>query len=73
MIKNNTLGIIFANSHDALLRELTAHRSMGSLPFGGRYRLVDFALSSMVNSGISKIGIVTHNNYQSLMDHLGNG
>jgi glucose-1-phosphate adenylyltransferase len=43
------------------------------VPFGGRYRLIDFALSSMVNSGISKIGIVTHNNYQSLLDHLGNG
>lgn len=73
MIKNNTLGIIFANSHDALLRELTAHRSMGSLPFGGRYRLIDFPLSNLSNAGISKVGIITKANYYSLMTHLGNG
>lgn len=46
---------------------------MASVPFGGRYRLIDFALSNMVNSGISKVGVITHNNYQSLMDHLGTG
>lgn len=48
-------------------------RTMASLPFGGRYRMVDFALSNMVNSGITKVGIVTHNNYRSLMDHIGTG
>ena len=48
-------------------------RTIGSVPFAGRYRLIDFAISSMVNSGITKIGVVTHNNYQSLIDHLGNG
>lgn len=52
---------------------MTATRTMASLPFGGRYRLVDFALSNMVNSGITKVGIVTHNNYRSLMDHIGTG
>lgn len=46
---------------------------MASIPFGGRYRLVDFTLSNMVNSGIDKVGIITHNNYRSLMDHIGNG
>ena len=46
---------------------------MGSIPIGGRYRLIDFILSNMVNSGISDIGVVTKSNYQSLMDHLGSG
>jgi glucose-1-phosphate adenylyltransferase len=46
---------------------------MASVPFGGRYRLIDFPLSNMVNSGISKIGIITHYNYQSLLDHIGTG
>jgi len=46
---------------------------MASIPFGGRYRLIDFALSNMVNSGITTVGIVTKYNYQSLIDHLGSG
>ena len=46
---------------------------MASVPFGGRYRLIDFALSNMVNSDITKVGVITHYNYQSLLDHIGNG
>lgn len=64
------LGILFSNMHDDALSELTLHRTMGSVPFGGRYRLVDFALSNMVNSGIKDVGIITKSNYHSLMDHL---
>lgn len=59
--------------HDEKIRELTETRTMGSVPFGGRYRLIDFALSNMVNSGINKVGVITKSNYQSLMDHLGSG
>lgn len=70
---NNVLGIIFPNAGDDALSELTSLRSMGSVPFGGRYRLIDFELSSMVDCGMSKIGIVTKGNYQSLMDHVGSG
>ena len=66
-------GLIFSNIHDGAIRELTGNRTMASVPFGCRYRLIDFALSNMVNSGITKVGIVTHNNYQSLFDHIGNG
>lgn len=66
-------GLIFANIHDESLPELTRVRNMASVPFGGRYRLIDFALSNMVNSGITKVGVVTHYNYQSLLDHLGTG
>lgn len=68
-----TLGIIFGNLHDKDVGELTSVRSLGSVPFGGRFRLIDFVLSNMVNSGITKVGIITKSNYQSLMDHVGNG
>ncbi|MBE6577142.1 MAG: glucose-1-phosphate adenylyltransferase subunit GlgD [Ruminococcaceae bacterium] len=66
-------GLIFSNIHDSSIPEFTTMRTMASIPFGCRYRLVDFPLSNMVNSGITKIGIITHNNYQSLMDHIGTG
>jgi glucose-1-phosphate adenylyltransferase len=66
-------GLIFANIHDQSMPELTRVRSMASVPFGGRYRLIDFTLSNMVNSGINNIGLVTHQNYQSLLDHIGTG
>ena len=68
-----TLGIIFGNLHDKDVGELTAVRSLASVPFGGRFRLIDFVLSNMVNSGITKVGVITKNNYQSLMDHVGSG
>lgn len=73
MISNKTLGIVFSNMHDHMLSEITEKRTMGSIPFGGRYRLIDFVLSNMVNSGISDVGVITKSNYQSLMDHLGTG
>jgi len=73
MKANNLLGVIFSNMHDELLRELTESRTMGSVPFGGRYRLIDFPLSNMVNGGVNKVGVITKSNYQSLMDHLGSG
>ncbi|WP_040949345.1 glucose-1-phosphate adenylyltransferase subunit GlgD [Gorillibacterium massiliense] len=55
------------------LEELTYHRAVASVPFGGRYRLIDFILSSMVHSGIRNVGVFTHLKYRSLMDHLGSG
>lgn len=66
-------GLVFSNIHDNNVPELTQKRTMASVPFGGRYRLIDFTLSNMVNAGISKIGIITHYNYQSLLDHVGSG
>lgn len=69
----NAAGIIFSNMHDEELHEITTCRTMGSLPFGGRYRLIDFTLSNMRNSGITSIGVITKSNYQSLMNHLGSG
>ncbi len=69
----NALGIIFPNSYDSLVPELVAERLMASIPFAGRYRMVDFILSSMVNSGIDNVSLVVRKNYHSLMDHLGAG
>ena len=66
-------GLIFANIHDQSIPELTRVRSMASVPFGCRYRLIDFTLSNMVNSDINRIGLITHHNYQSLLDHIGTG
>ena len=66
-------GIIFSNIHDANIPELTRNRTMASVPFGCRYRLIDFTLSNMVNSNINNISVITHYNYQSLMDHIGSG
>lgn len=67
-----TMGIIFSNIYDSALGELTSSRTVASLPFGGRYRQIDFPLSNMSNSGIYSVGIITKYNYRSLMDHLGN-
>ena len=67
----DTMGIIFSNIYDSNMGELTSVRTSASIPFGGRYRQVDFILSNMTNSGIRDVGIITKYNYQSLMEHLG--
>lgn len=70
---NSAVGVIFSNIHDRSIPELSRHRTMASIPYGGRYRLIDFALSNLVNAGITTVGVVTKYNYQSLLDHLGSG
>ncbi|MGN0579485.1 MAG: glucose-1-phosphate adenylyltransferase subunit GlgD [Ruminococcus sp.] len=72
-VNYSVLGLIFASMHDSSVAELTKQRTMGSLPFGGRYRLIDFPLSNMVNSGVPEVGVITKSNYGSLLDHLGSG
>lgn len=67
----NMAGIIFSNLFDENFGLLTKNRTVASIPFGARYRLIDFILSNMSNSGINHIGIITKYNYNSLMDHLG--
>ena len=69
----SALGIIFSNIHNETIDELTRKRTSASIPFGGRYRLIDFALSNFVNADITSVGVLTQKNYQSLMDHLGSG
>lgn len=73
MTAKNVLGLVFSSAYDDNIREMTGIRTMGSIPFAGRYRLIDFVLSNMVNCGMSKVGVITKSNYQSLMDHLGSG
>lgn len=70
---NNMMSILFASGNENKLNELTLHRTTASLPFGGRYRLIDFTLSNLVNSGVTQIGIITSSKYQSLMDHIRQG
>lgn len=69
----NTMGIIFTGGKNNRLKELSAERSISAVPFGGKYRAIDFALSNMINSGIRNVGIPTQYNFHSLMDHLGSG
>ncbi|MCR5825581.1 MAG: glucose-1-phosphate adenylyltransferase subunit GlgD [Oscillospiraceae bacterium] len=70
---NGLHGIIFSYEKEPGLRELVEHRMPASIPFGGRYRIIDFMLSNMQNAGVTDVGIVLHGNYQSLLDHVGNG
>ena len=69
----SVMGIIFPNTYDNLVPQLVTERAMAAIPFAGRYRLIDFMLSSMTNAGIGNVSLVTRNNYHSLMDHLGSG
>ncbi len=72
-MKPTMLGIIDATSYFESLEDLLVHRSLAAVPIGGRYRLIDFVLSSMVNSGIHSVAIFPKYQYRSLMDHLGSG
>ncbi|WP_028307951.1 glucose-1-phosphate adenylyltransferase subunit GlgD [Desulfitibacter alkalitolerans] len=69
----NVMGILKLTESEKYLREITAHRGVSSIPFGSRYRLIDFILSNMVNSGISNVGVFTHEKSRSLVDHLRSG
>ena len=73
MENNNTLGIIFSGNKEGNLGELMRLRSLAAVPVGGRYRIVDFMLSNMVNSGIINVGITTGYKHRSLSDHVGSG
>ncbi|MDP4133091.1 MAG: glucose-1-phosphate adenylyltransferase subunit GlgD [Bacillota bacterium] len=66
----NMAGVIFSNLFDEYFGVLTKNRTVASLPFGGRYRFIDFILSNMSNSNVTNVGIITKYNYNSLMDHL---
>ena len=70
---NRMHGIIFAYEQRGELRELTERRTAASMPFGGRYRAVDFALSNLLNAGVTDVGMVLHGRYQSMLDHVGSG
>lgn len=69
----NSMGIILTGENDVDLKELSQFRSVAAVPIAGRYRIIDFILSNMVNSGLRNIGLITQKNYHSLMDHLDSG
>ena len=69
----NAFGLIYTGDASMQLRELTFSRSVAAVPFGGRYRTIDFMLSDLVNTGIYNDGIIAQRNYHSLMDHLESG
>lgn len=66
-------GLVFSYQTRPNLKELVAVRSSASVPFGGRYRAIDFALSNLQNAGCTDVGVLVQGKYQSLIDHLGNG
>ncbi len=70
---SDIMGLIYTGEMDTRLRELTAVRAIAAVPILARYRLIDFPLSCMVNSGIRNIGVIMQRNYRSLLDHLGSG
>ena len=67
------IGIISSNHREDFLQGIAKDRPFAAVPFGGRYRLLDFALSSMVNSGLRTVGIITPFRYRPVLDHLGAG
>jgi glucose-1-phosphate adenylyltransferase len=69
----NIMGVIYTGEKDSFLRELTLLRAVAALPVAARYRVIDFLVSGMVNSGIKNVGVIMQKNYHSLMDHLGSG
>ncbi len=66
-------GIVYAYHSYPALNELVVHRTSSSLPFCSRYRLIDFALSSLTNAGVRDVGVIMQRDYQSLLDHLEGG
>lgn len=70
---NQFSAIIFSDSYKEQNNPLVINRTLSSIPFGGRFRMVDFVLSSLVNAGVANVAVVTKRNYASLEDHLGGG
>ena len=70
---NDVMGVIYTSKDNLNLRELTTNRVVAALPVAGRYRIIDFVLSNLVNSGVRNVGVIAQKNYHSLMDHLGSG
>ena len=73
MRSNDVLGLVFADTMSHKIPELSASRTVASIPIGGKYRLIDFVLSNMSNSGVNNVGIIAKSNFLSLTDHVGSG
>lgn len=73
MVNNKLFGVINLSENDYFLKQITYNRPIASIPFLGRYRMIDFALSNLTNSGVITVGIFLNDRYRSLMDHIGSG
>lgn len=69
----DVMGIISLNENEKNILELTRNRPIATIPYAGRYRVIDFQLSNMVNSGISNIGVFASHKPRSVVEHLGVG
>lgn len=72
-MKNEILGVILAGGKGTRLGKLTHNQAKPAVPFGGRYRIIDFTLSNCVNSGVKNIGVITQYQPLNLNAHIGNG
>ncbi|EGV29002.1 Glucose-1-phosphate adenylyltransferase [Thiorhodococcus drewsii AZ1] len=72
-LTRNTLALILAGGRGSRLKHLTAWRSKPAVPFGGKFRIIDFPLSNCINSGIRRIGVLTQYKAHSLILHIQKG
>ena len=72
-MNQKAFGLIFTGEANPYMRDLVLSRAVAAVPFGGRYRCIDFPLSNLVNTGIRNVGLIVQRNYHSMMDHLGTG
>ena len=72
-MRTSVLAMILAGGEGTRLAPLTDQRAKPAVPFGGKYRIIDFVLSNFVNSGIDSIFVLTQFKSQSLMEHIING
>jgi len=72
-LTRNTLALILAGGRGTRLKNLTDWRAKPAVPFGGKFRIIDFTLSNCVNSGVRRIGVVTQYKAQSLIRHIQRG
>jgi len=69
-LTRNTFALILAGGRGSRLHELTNFRAKPAVPFGGKFRIIDFTLSNCVNSGVRRVGVATQYKAQSLIRHL---
>jgi glucose-1-phosphate adenylyltransferase len=72
-LNRSTLALILAGGRGSRLRQLTLWRAKPAVPFGGKFRIIDFPLSNCLNSGIRMIGVLTQYKAHSLIQHIQNG
>src|ERR1700756_1924810 len=73
LLTKSTLALILAGGRGARLRQLTDWRAKPAVPFGGKFRIIDFPLSNCINSGIRRVGLCTQYKAQSLIRHVQRG